>query len=191
MVTKSAGLLMDDIDNMKQTTLRTTLFETWAISIQNYEQQNAIQTRIMQNLREEHLAEHMALFLDLAITKYNAITITEKLFKDIKDIHYNDKDLKLSKAMSSFLVSFSSLQPKIVIKQMIYLQDQLESESYTIRMGMMEVFMHLIQFLFNSESNQNTISQIEAYFEIFQLRIHDVNSYVRSKVLQCLIKLAE
>ena len=56
---------------------------------------------------------------------------------------------------------------------------------------MMEVITLLIQHIFSVDKSDQAISQIDAFYDILEVRCHDVNSYVRSKVIQCWIKLAE
>ncbi len=56
---------------------------------------------------------------------------------------------------------------------------------------MMEVVANLIVSIVQGEQAENSLSQITSFYDILQTRFMDINSYVRSKVLQLLIKLAE
>ena len=56
---------------------------------------------------------------------------------------------------------------------------------------MLEVVANLITNIVSNEPAENSLSQITNFYDILQTRFLDVNSYVRSKVLQLLIRLAE
>jgi condensin complex subunit 1 len=106
-------------------------------------------------------------------------------------MNFTDKEVKTSKAVAPFLVTMSEICRKIMLKQMVYLQEQIESESFSIRCSMLEVVANLISSLIGSNSNDNSLNQIQNFHEILQIKFMDTSSYVRSKVLQMLICLEE
>ncbi len=81
MVAKSVGLIMDDQDNMKSSSLRSTLFNIWALSVRDYDQKASIHSRILQNIKEEYLAEYMADFLDITITEYQQTELIDQVLR--------------------------------------------------------------------------------------------------------------
>jgi condensin complex subunit 1 len=61
-----------------------------------------------------------------------------------------------------------------------------------MRMAMLEVLGFLIvDFVNSDELNDSQTQQLESYFDLLEERFRDTNSFVRSKLLQVLIRLCE
>lgn len=81
MVVKSVGLVLDDPENMKSVALKYQLFEIWSICSKNYDQTASIESRVLQNIKEEHLAEYMAEFLSIAYLQYEQSDLLERVLR--------------------------------------------------------------------------------------------------------------
>ncbi|KAJ3189764.1 Condensin complex subunit [Gaertneriomyces sp. JEL0708] len=194
MVTKSAAFLLEDAEIVKDDETKDDITEILCICMKNYEAGAAygIEARVLgEFLREEHLADFVAEFMYRLATRFEDTRLTENVLRKSQGQEFSDKDLKPAKSFARFLVRASELLPKEVLKQMVHLQVHLDSDSYTIRMGMIEVIGNLIHMLLASDNSESAGKSLEAYYEIFQDRLRDVSSYVRVKVLQVLMKLTE
>ena len=58
-------------------------------------------------------------------------------------------------------------------------------------MGMLEVFANLIHNHLSTNQSEAAYAQILSFYNIIEERYRDNKSYVRAKVLQVLMKLAE
>ncbi|KAJ9119099.1 hypothetical protein QFC22_003590 [Naganishia vaughanmartiniae] len=79
------------------------------------------------------------------------------------------------------------------MKQISLLLRHLESEAHPMRMALVEIVGHLIRDLTLSDEGDadQQKKRIKSFFEILFERLLDLNSWVRAKVLQTLIKLCD
>ncbi|KAJ3043566.1 Condensin complex subunit [Rhizophlyctis rosea] len=194
MITKSISLMLEDIDVVKDEALKQLVLTILCLCSTRYDRGlgHGVQTRVTKEyLREEHLSDFVAELLHMLVTQYNDTRLVENVLRDSADKVFTDKDTKLAKAYSRFFVVISELQPKEVLKQMVHLQVHLDSESHTIRIALLEVIGNLIHNFLATDNSDSAAKSMHAYYDILQERFRDVNSFVRVKVLQVLMKLTE
>ncbi|KAJ3299918.1 Condensin complex subunit, partial [Borealophlyctis nickersoniae] len=194
MITKSISLILEDVDAVKDDALKKLIMHVLALCATRYDRGlgHGVQTRVSKEyLREDHLADFVAELMDLLATQYTETALIENVLRESAERVFTDKDLKVAKAYSKFLTTLSMLQPKEVLKQMVHLQVHLDSESYAIRLCMIEVIGNLIHNLLATDNSPSAATSMHAYYDILQERFRDVNSFVRVKLLQVLMKLTE
>ncbi|KAI8917711.1 non-SMC mitotic condensation complex subunit 1-domain-containing protein [Powellomyces hirtus] len=194
MITKSVSLILEDSEALKVDSLQATAIELLCLCANRFDRAvgHGLQTRIVeQYLREEHLADFVAEFMQLLVVKYDDTRLIENVLRLCTNKDFSDKEPKPAKAFAKFLVRLSEISPKEVLKQMVHLQVHFDSESYTVRMGMIEVVGNLIHNYLAAESTESAAQSLHSYYEILQDRFRDVSSYVRVKVLQVLMRLTE
>ncbi|KAJ3123736.1 Condensin complex subunit [Nowakowskiella sp. JEL0407] len=190
IISKSVNLLLEDEKNVKDQDLRTAMFEILGLSVVSYDQVQAIKTRLMQNIVEEHLSEPIAEFLKMLATNYENVKLTEAVLTEITKMSFTDES-KNGKSISKFLVKIAEYLPKEVLKQMVYLQNHLDSQSYQIRVAMIEILANIILYHLVNDSSPSAGTQLKNFLNIIKERFLDVNQYVRIKVMQVLIKLTQ
>ncbi|KAJ3010187.1 Condensin complex subunit [Thoreauomyces humboldtii] len=194
MMTKSVSLMLEDPETVKDETVKGKVVELLCLCVTRYDRAmgHGLQTRVVeQYLREEHLSEFVAEFLEVLVTKHNDTKMTDAILRQCTAKEFSDKEPKLAKAFSRFLIRLSEIVPKEVLKQMVHLQIHFDSESYTVRMGMIEVVGNLIHNFLAANNSESAAQSLHSYYEILQDRFRDVSSYVRVKVLQVLMRLTE
>ncbi|KAJ3146459.1 Condensin complex subunit [Geranomyces michiganensis] len=194
MVTKSVSLLLEDSDALKDDLFKTAAAELLCLCANRFDGavRHGLQTRIVeQYLREEHLSEFVADFMQILVVTYEDTRLIENVLRLCINKEFSDKESKPAKAFSRFLVRLSEIAPKEVLKQMVHLQVHFDSESYTVRMGMIDVVGNLIHNHLAIENSETAALSLQSYYEIIQDRFRDVSSYVRVKVLQVLMRLTE
>jgi condensin complex subunit 1 len=145
-------------------------------------------------MREEHLSEFVAEILDLMLSNYEEHRISEILLKRLGSKTYSDKpdqDNKLPKTTSKFLLKYSELQPKDILKNMVHLNDLLDSESHTIRGGLLEVMGNIIHGHLAKDDSEIAAKNLNNFFEILLQRYLDASAFVRARVLKIMSKLAQ
>ncbi|RIA97299.1 condensin complex subunit 1 [Glomus cerebriforme] len=164
-----------------------------SICVKEYDHALGAQGIIIQNLQYfEHLSEPMAEFLHTLAQQYNHTQLAESILADISNKEFKSQDTTGPKSYSKFLIKLSALAPKIVIKQIAFLGKFLESDSYTMRCGFIEVIGNLISDIAQQEENTpSNLFQVNGFFDILEERFLDVNSYCRSKVLQVYLKICD
>ncbi|KAJ3196388.1 Condensin complex subunit [Irineochytrium annulatum] len=192
MITKSVSYVLEDVESVKVTDLKKAIFEILLICAKKYDSDLAkgVQTRVLQFLREEHLAETIAEFVHYSSGDGNFPQLCDAIIRETKGWEFTDNDQKVAKAFAKFLVKISEIIPEKTLKQMVYLQSHVESESYTIRMAMIEVIGNIIYGHLAKTQSETAFGQLLSLYNILEERYRDIKSFVRSKLLQVLTKLA-
>ncbi|KAJ3056052.1 Condensin complex subunit [Rhizophlyctis rosea] len=189
--------MLEDVDLVKDESLKHLIQVILCLCTTRYDRglghgPPGVQTRVTKEyLREEHLSDFVAELLHMLVTQYSDTKLIENVLRDFASKVFTDKDTKVAKAYSRFFVVISELEPKEVLKQMVHLQVHLDSESHTIRMSLIEAIGNLIHNFLAMDNSDSAAKSMHAYYDIIQERFRDVNSFVRVKVLQVLMKLTE
>ncbi|KAJ3373530.1 Condensin complex subunit [Kappamyces sp. JEL0680] len=193
VVFKSIRLCLESADVLKDGQVKTAISNIFCRCASKYESCLKVLTNHLQDfLREDHLCEFVAEIIDASYVHYDYATLGEIILKIVGGKLYLDKDQdKLSKATSKFLLKLSELQPKLVLKNMVHLNDLLDSESPTIRAVMMDVIANIIHLHLASDDSQAAASNLHSYYDILSQRLLDVGALVRTRVLKNLIKLCQ
>ena len=90
----------------------------------------------MQNLTYfEHLSEPMAEFLHILAEQYDYPQLGAEILKELSNREFNSNDTKGPKSVSAFMVKLSELAPRLVIKEVVLMTKQMDSEVSTFREG--------------------------------------------------------
>ncbi|KAJ2958011.1 hypothetical protein NQZ79_g6363 [Umbelopsis isabellina] len=198
LFTKPAYQIFEISTSIKNAKVKEIVFHVLGICITKYGQAFAAQTTIIQDLQYwEHSAEPMAEFLQALYIRHDNRQLSDEVLRDISNKEFKDntskevKDTPNSKTFASFLVKMSELCPKIVLKNMGLLIRQLDSESYTMRMALVEVIGNLIIDMATKEEHASQKDQINGFFDVLEDRMLDSVAFVRSKVLQVYLKILD
>ncbi|KAI9593024.1 armadillo-type protein [Syncephalis fuscata] len=192
LVTKPAYLLMENVNYLKLGAMRTAIYSLIGSCIKHHNHGFAAQTTMMQNLQYyEHLSQPMADLLALVADQFGYSQLADSVLCEISNKEFNAQDTTGPKNFSKFLVRLSEIAPRVVLKQMVHLAKHLDSESYTMRMAVIETIGYILVFLLSQEPDETQSKQIEAFFDIVEERFRDVNSFCRCKVLQLCGKLCD
>ncbi|AEO60291.1 condensin component-like protein [Thermothelomyces thermophilus ATCC 42464] len=124
--------------------------------------------------------------------QYDYPQLADEILRELSNKEFNSNDTKGPKSVSAFMVRLSELAPRLVIKQVTLLAKQLDSESYTLRCALIEVFGNMLAHLSKSEERgENHKSQMNAFFDVLEERFLDINPYCRCRTIQVYIKLCE
>ncbi|KAI9330289.1 non-SMC mitotic condensation complex subunit 1-domain-containing protein [Obelidium mucronatum] len=193
MITKSVSFLLEDIESVKNARLKNAAFVVLGLAAKKFDNgpTKSVQLRIVQLIREDHLTEPVADFLKKMADGLDFPELADGILREVKDWEFSDDDSKLSKAFAKFIVKLSEIMSDRVLKNMVSLQGHMDSDSYVVRNAMLEVFMNLIHLQLSTNPSEAAFSQMLSFYNILEERFADKNSFVRSKVLQVLLKLAE
>ncbi|KIM60515.1 hypothetical protein SCLCIDRAFT_1216792 [Scleroderma citrinum Foug A] len=194
-LTRPAYHIAENEQYMKVHNIKMHVFKVICIAVKNHGHALAAQINIMQALQyHEHLSEPMAECLSHLARDFDHAQLGEEILREIAGKIFNAQDTKGPRAFSRFLVKFCEESPRSVLKQISVLLGHLDSESYPMRMAMVEVIGLLIRELSSAEDNSDATQahkQIVGLFELLLSRTLDLSSYVRSKVLATLSKLCD
>ncbi|KAF9233399.1 non-SMC mitotic condensation complex subunit 1-domain-containing protein [Melanogaster broomeanus] len=195
-LTRPAYHIAESEQYMKDAAVKGNVYKVICIAVKNHGHALAAQISIMQCLQYyEHLSEPMAELLSFLAKDFDHAQLGDEILREIAGKTFSAQDTKGPRAFSRFLVKFSEESPRLVLKQISILLGHLDSESYPMRMALVEVIGSLIRDLSNSEDisidSSQTHKQLNGFFELLLSRTLDLSSYVRSKVLTTLSKLCE
>ncbi|KAI8991499.1 non-SMC mitotic condensation complex subunit 1-domain-containing protein [Mycotypha africana] len=197
LFTKPAYQVFENPANVKSASMKERVFRILGLCIKHYDHMPVAQTTIMQNLQYwEHSAESMAELLVYMIDKLNYTQLADEILREIGNREFKDvtnKELKDSpnpKTFGAFLQKLAELAPKTILKNLTVLISLLDSESYQMRVTLIEILILLIIELSKGiEDNPNNIEQINGFFDLLEERMLDTSSYCRQKVLQAYLRL--
>ncbi|KAI0320936.1 non-SMC mitotic condensation complex subunit 1-domain-containing protein [Amylostereum chailletii] len=181
---------------MKVDTVRKTAYTVICLAVKHHGHGTSAQTSIMQALQYyEHLAEHMADCLTALARDYDHYQLGDEILREIAGKTFNAQDNTGPRAFSRFLVRFGEASPRSVLKQLSLLLGHLDSESYPMRIAIVEILGSLIQELalspdLNNDAQQ-TQKQLNGLYDHLLDRVLDLSSYVRTKVSVILAKLCD
>lgn len=134
----------------------------------------------------------MAEFLHILAEQYDYPQLADEILRELSNKEFNSNDTKGPKSVSSFMIKLSELAPRLVIKQVTLMAKQLDSESYTLRSALIEVFGNMLAYLSKSdERGENHKVQMNAFFDVLEERFLDINPYCRCRTIQVYVKLCE
>ncbi|KAK7207781.1 condensin complex subunit 1 [Myxozyma melibiosi] len=193
LFTRSAYLILENEQNVKNVPIRMHVFKTLCMAIKFHGHGFAAQTSLVQNLLYyDHLSETIAEFLQILSEQYDHTQLADEILRDLSSREFSNNDTKGPKSVSLFLVRLSETLPRVVNQKMTLLVKYLDSESYTLRCAIIEVCGNLIVDLSNLEDDSETHkAQMNTFFDVLEERFLDVNPYCRSKVLQVFSKLCD
>ncbi|KAF2108665.1 armadillo-type protein [Lophiotrema nucula] len=193
LFTRPVYHILENEARVKSPAVRLPCFRVLCLAIKHHDHASGAKTTIVLNLSYfEHLSEPMAEFLLILAEQYDYTQLTEDVLRELSNKEFNSNDLKGPKSISTFLSKLSELLPQLVIKQMSSLANLLESESYTLRCGMIDVIGNLIIMLSKQDSEQrseNYKKQMSVYFEVLEERFLDLNPYCRCRDMQVYMKI--
>ncbi|KAG0695301.1 non-SMC mitotic condensation complex subunit 1-domain-containing protein [Suillus ampliporus] len=198
-LTRPAYHVAESEHYMKLQNIRMHVYKVICIAVKHHGHTLAAQINIMQSLQYyEHLSEPMAECLSILAKEFDHAQLGDEILREIAGKSFSAQDTKGPRAFSRFLIRFSEESPRSVLKQISLLIGHLDSESYPMRMAIVEVIGSLIRELATSEDMTNETNgssqaskQLDNLFELLLSRTLDLSSYVRSKVFATLSKMLD
>lgn len=139
----------------------------------------------------EHLVIPISTIVIIAATKHSCSQMVLGMFREICSMDPSDlaMDTSGTKSFASFQVAVSGQIPALVLPAVPLLLPHLSGESTTFRNGVLEVLGELLRLLY---SGDGALSQPDPRNQMLLKvldHLHDVNAFVRVKVLHILLEL--
>ncbi|KAF7983455.1 hypothetical protein HWV62_21732 [Athelia sp. TMB] len=199
-ITRPAYHIMESEAYMKAGDIKLGVYKVICLAVKHHGHTLAAQISIMQALQFfEHLSEPLAECLTVLAKEFDHAQLGDEILREIAGKSFSAQDTRGPRAFSKFLIRFSELAPRAVLKQISLLLSHLDSESYPMRMALVEVIGALIRELALSSDPQSESDgsgaqiqkQLTSFYELLLSRTLDLSSYVRTKVLATLARLCE
>ncbi|KAJ1311862.1 hypothetical protein OPQ81_010322 [Rhizoctonia solani] len=186
-ITESEGLMKDEA-------IRMNVYKVICIAVKHHDHAQSAQTLIMQSVQlHEHLSEPMAEVLSILGREFDYPQLTEAILREFGNKTFNAQDTKTPRSFSKFLLRLTTEAPRLVLTQFPLIQDHIDSESYTMRMALVEITGILIKEVAEDElfEKERKEKRLNALFTTLLARFMDVSTYVRARLLATLTKLCD
>ncbi len=194
ILVKSTHVVLEVAENLKIAALATTAMDILANCSARLGYKGGMETIIMQDLNYfDHLAEFNADLLariGASVAFNNDTSLLDATLHNLGGNKFTGDDGAAVKIVSAFLLRLVRVDPRNVLRNVSLLAGHVDSESYTLRMAMLEVFATLILHLHKQEERTDQVkAQTRSFLGAIEERLRDVNAFVRCKVLSVLSDL--
>ncbi|CEL57309.1 Condensin complex subunit 1 OS=Saccharomyces cerevisiae (strain ATCC 204508 / S288c) GN=YCS4 PE=1 SV=1 [Rhizoctonia solani AG-1 IB] len=147
---------------MKDEVIRINVYKVICAAVKHHDHAQSAQTLIMQSVQlHEHLSEPMAEVLSILGRDYDYPQLTEAIMRELGNKTFNAQDTKTPRSFSKFLLRLTTEVPRLILTQFPLIQNHIDSESYTMRMALVEIVGLLIKEvaedeLFEKEAKRKT-----------------------------------
>ncbi|KAJ6577303.1 non-SMC mitotic condensation complex subunit 1-domain-containing protein [Mycena capillaripes] len=195
-LTKPAYHVTESEVYMKVQDIKLSVYKVICLAVKHHGHALTAQITIIQSMQfYEHLSEPMAECLTILAKEFDHAQLGDEILREIAAMTFIGQDNKGPRTFSKFLIKFSELAPRLMLKQMSLLLGQLDSESYPMRIGVVEVIGAIIQDLADADEDESSDGpqkkQINGLYDLLLERTLDTSSYVRTKVLGVLSRLCD
>lgn len=127
---------------MKSQPIKLGVYKVICLAVKHHGHALAAQISIMQSLQfYEHLSEPMAECLTVLAKEFDHAQLGDEILREIAAKNFSAQDTKGPRAFSKFLVRFSELAPRAVLKQISLLLAHLDSE-VSVKSMILTVYLH-------------------------------------------------
>lgn len=183
------------IGHQKNRPTREAIMHLLGVALTRYNHMLSATVKIIQMLQHyEHLAPVLVAAVSLWANDFGMKSIVGEIIREIgqKCPQELSRDPAGAKGFAAFLTELAERVPAILMSSMCVLLDHLDGENYTMRnavlAGMAEMVLQVLNGDQLEESARNTRDQ---FLDTLQAHGHDVNSFVRSKVLQLFTRIVQ
>lgn len=128
-ITRAAYHIAENEAYMKDSVVRDHVYKVICLSVKHHNHAFATQINIIQNLQYyEHLSEPYAECLDILAKEFDHTQLGDEVLREISSKTFGGQDSKGPRSFSKFLIKFSELSPRLILKQISLLGPQIDSE---------------------------------------------------------------
>ncbi|EUC53540.1 condensin complex subunit 1 [Rhizoctonia solani AG-3 Rhs1AP] len=193
-LTRPAYTITESESLMKDEAIRVGIYKILCVAVKHHDHAQSAQTLIMQSVQlHEHLSEPMAEILSILGRDFDYPQLTEVILRELGNKTFNAQDTKTPRSFSKFLLRLTTEVPRLVLTQFPLIQNHIDSESYTMRMALVEIIGLLIKEVAEDElfEEGQKEKRLNSLFTTLLARFMDVSTYVRARLLATLTKLCE
>ncbi|XP_055962824.1 condensin complex subunit 1 [Sorex fumeus] len=183
------------IGHQKNRPTREAIAHLLGVALTRYNHMLSATVKIIQMLQHyEHLAPVLVAAVSLWVEDFGMKSIVGEIIREIgqKSPQELSRDPSGAKGFAAFLTELAERVPAILMSSMCVLLDHLDGENYMMRnavlAGMAEMVLQVLNGDQLEEAARNTRDQ---FLDTLQAHIHDVYSFVRSKVLQLFTRIVQ
>ncbi|XP_022328669.2 condensin complex subunit 1-like isoform X1 [Crassostrea virginica] len=195
MITNLVYKLLENpsIVYVKAKETRTAIFNIVGVMVKRYNHALSASLKILQLLQHfEHLVSPLAEMTSIITTDYGNKSVVSEIMREIgrKDPKDLVRDNTGTKSFATFLVELSERVSGVMMSNISVILCHLEGESYTMRNGVLGVMGEILFKVLSKDNLEDKLKDTrDQFLEKLEEHIHDVNAFVRSRVLQIWLNL--
>ncbi|OWK04025.1 NCAPD2 [Cervus elaphus hippelaphus] len=183
------------ISHQKNRPTREAITHLLGVALTRYNHMLSATVKIIQMLQHfEHLASILVAAVSLWATDYGMKSIVGEIVREIgqKCPQELSRDPTGAKGFAAFLTELAERIPAILMSSMCILLDHLDGENYTMRNAVLAAMAEMVlQVLSGDQLEEASRDTRDQFLDTLQAHCHDVNSFVRSRVLQLFTRIVQ
>ncbi|XP_055958438.1 condensin complex subunit 1 isoform X2 [Patella vulgata] len=188
LVSNCCYRLLENPGIAKTKETRDVISNLLGVLVKKYNHGLGASLKIMQLLQHfEHLVVPLVQTLEIFVNQYQDKTIVSEMMREIGRMDTRDvvKDSSGTRVLAQFLVELAQQLPAVMLPSISVLVCHLDGESYTLRNGVLGVMGEMLIKVLSQEDLEDKLKPTrESFLDKLEDHIHDVNAFVRSRVLQ-------
>ncbi|XP_023559471.1 condensin complex subunit 1 isoform X2 [Octodon degus] len=183
------------ITYQKNRPTREAVTHLLGVALTRYNHMLSATVKIIQMLQHfEHLAPVLVAAVSIWATDYGMKSIVGEIVREIgqKCPQELSRDTSGAKGFASFLTELAERVPAILLSSMCILLDHLDGENYMMRNAVLAAMAEMVlQVLHGDHLEEAARETRDQFLDTLQAHGHDVNSFVRSRVLQLFTRIVQ
>ncbi|XP_028006141.2 condensin complex subunit 1 [Eptesicus fuscus] len=183
------------IGHQKNRSTREAITHLLGVALTHYNHMLSATVKIIQMLQHfEHLASVLVAAVSLWATDYGMKSIVGEIVREIgqKCPQELSRDPTGAKGFAAFLTELAERIPAILMSSMCILLDHLDGENYMMRNAVLAAMAEMILQVLNGDQLEEAARDTrDQFLDTLQAHGHDVNSFVRSRVLQLFTRIVQ
>ncbi|XP_072509876.1 condensin complex subunit 1-like [Notamacropus eugenii] len=183
------------ISHQKNRPTREAITHLLGIALTRYNHMLSATLKIIQMLQHfEHLVSVLVAAVSLWSTEYGMKSIVGEIVREIgqKCPQELSRDTSGAKGYASFLTELAEHVPTVMMSSMSVLLDHLDGENYMMRNAVLAAMTEMVLQVLNGDQLEEAAwGTQDQFLDTSQARGDDVNSFVRSRVLQLFTRIVQ
>ncbi|XP_055424987.1 condensin complex subunit 1 isoform X4 [Bubalus kerabau] len=183
------------ISHQKNRPTREAITHLLGVALTRYNHMLSATVKIIQMLQHfEHLASILVAAVSLWATDYGMKSIVGEIVREIgqKCPQELSRDPTGAKGFAAFLTELAERIPAILMSSMCILLDHLDGENYMMRNAVLAAMAEMVlQVLSGDQLEAASRDTRDQFLDTLQAHCHDINSFVRSRVLQLFTRIVQ
>ncbi|XP_044085176.1 condensin complex subunit 1 [Neovison vison] len=183
------------ISHQKNRPTREAITRLLGVALTRYNHMLSATVKIIQMLQHfEHLAPVLVAAVSLWATDYGMKSIVGEIVREIgqKCPQELSRDPAGAKGFAAFLTELAERIPAILMSSMCVLLDHLDRENYMMRNAVLAAMAEMVLQVLNGDQLEEAARDTrDQFLDTLQAHGHDVNSFVRSRVLQLFTRIVQ
>ncbi|XP_037370387.1 condensin complex subunit 1 isoform X4 [Talpa occidentalis] len=183
------------ISHQKNRPTREAITRLLGVALTRYNHMLSATVKIIQMLQHyEHLAPVLVAAVSLWATDFGMKSIVGEIVREIgqKCPQELSRDTSGAKGFAAFLTELAERIPAILMSSMCILLDHLDGENYVMRNAVLAAMAEMVLQVLNGDQLEEAARDTrDQFLDTLQAHAHDVNSFVRSRVLQLFTRIVQ